>query len=92
MIKKSFGLFVILGLSASLAACSSGGEETNEKGSVSIEFMHSQVEQERVTVINDIIDKFEEANPDIQVEPVPVEEDAYNTKIVTLASAGELPD
>ncbi|MGI2328110.1 ABC transporter substrate-binding protein [Planococcus sp. YIM B11945] len=91
MIKKSFGLFAILGLSASLAACS-GGEETNEDGSVSIEFMHSQVEQDRVTVINDIIEKFEAANPDIQVEPVPVEEDAYNTKIVTLASAGELPE
>ncbi|MDN7242187.1 sugar ABC transporter substrate-binding protein [Planococcus sp. N028] len=93
MIKKSFGLFAIMGLSASLAACSGGGEEgTNEDGSVSIEFMHSQVEQDRITVINDIIEKFEKANPDIQVEPVPVEEDAYNTKIVTLASAGELPE
>lgn len=91
MMKKSLGLFAVLGLSASLAACGGGGD-TSEDGSVSIEFMHSQVEQDRVTVINDIIEKFEAANPDIQVEPVPVEEDAYNTKIVTLASAGELPE
>ncbi|TWT27269.1 ABC transporter substrate-binding protein [Planomicrobium sp. CPCC 101110] len=91
MIKKTFGLFGVLGLSATLAACGGGGE-TSEDGSVSIEFMHSQVEQDRITVINDIIEKFEAANPDIQVEPVPVEEDAYNTKIVTLASAGELPE
>lgn len=89
MIKKSFGLFAILGLTASLAAC---GGETSEDGSVSIEFMHSQVEQDRLTVIDDLIEKFEKANPNIQVEPVPVEEDAYNTKIVTLASAGELPE
>lgn len=91
MIKKTFGLFAVLGLSATLAACGGGGE-TSEDGSISIEFMHSQVEQDRITVINDIIEKFEAANPDIQVEPVPVEEDAYNTKIVTLASAGELPE
>nr|WP_088006066.1 extracellular solute-binding protein [Indiicoccus explosivorum] len=89
--KKVFGLAAALGLTTGLAAC--GGEEAvSEDGSVTIEFMHSQVEQERLAVITDLVEKFESEHPDIQVEQVPVEEDAYNTKVVTLASAGQLPE
>jgi multiple sugar transport system substrate-binding protein len=90
MIKKSLSLFAILGLATSLAAC--GENEGSKDGSVTVEFMHSSVEQERLAVITDLIEKFEKENPNIKIEQVPVEEDAYNTKIVTLASAGQLPE
>src|SRR3954462_12127963 len=53
--------------------------------------MHSSVEQERLAVIDKLVAKFEKENPDIKIKQVPVEEDSYNTKIVTLASAGKLP-
>lgn len=59
---------------------------------VTIEFMHSAVEQERQTVIAGIINRFQQENPDIIVKQVPVEEDAYNTKIITLARSGSLPE
>lgn len=69
-----------------LSAC----EDAEEK-QVTIEFMHSSVEQERQVVINQLIAKFEQENPRITIKPVPVEEDAYNTKVITLARTGALP-
>lgn len=90
MIKKSLGLFAVLGLATSLTAC--GGNETSGDGDIKIEFMHSSVEQERLAVITELIEQFESDNPNIMIEQVPVEEDSYNTKIVTLASAGQLPE
>jgi multiple sugar transport system substrate-binding protein len=85
--KKALSMFLVLILAVGLAAC--GGKKEN--GKVTIEFMHSSVEQERLAVITDLIAKFEKANPNIKVKQVPVEEDAYNTKVVTLASSGKLP-
>lgn len=87
--KKALSMFLVLMLAVGLAAC--GGGKKNGDGQVTIEFMHSSVEQERLAVITDLISKFEKANPDIKVKQVPVEEDAYNTKVVTLASSGKLP-
>lgn len=86
----------------SLAAC---GNATNNKASttnsdggnssgnskVTIQFMTSSVEQARIAVIKKLISKFEAANPNITVKPVPVQENEYNTKIITLAHAGKLP-
>ncbi|WP_088043460.1 ABC transporter substrate-binding protein [Bacillus sp. EAC] len=86
--KKALSMFLVLMLAVGLAACSGGKKEN---GKVTIEFMHSSVEQERLAVITDLISKFEKANPNIKVKQVPVEEDAYNTKVVTLASSGKLP-
>src|SRR4051812_47500743 len=89
MIKKGLYVFMMLLIVAALTAC--GGKKENGSGKTTIEFMHSQVEQERLAVINDLVAKFEKENPDIKIKQVPVEEDSYNTKIVTLASAGKLP-
>ncbi|WP_129691377.1 ABC transporter substrate-binding protein [Gottfriedia acidiceleris] len=85
--KKVLSMFLVLMLAVGLTAC--GGKKEN--GKVTIEFMHSSVEQERLAVITDLISKFEKANPNITVKQVPVEEDSYNTKVVTLASSGKLP-
>ncbi|PEL13962.1 ABC transporter substrate-binding protein [Bacillus sp. AFS017336] len=86
--KKFLSMFLVLMLAVGLTACGGGKKEN---GKVTIEFMHSSVEQERLAVITDLISKFEKANPNITVKQVPVEEDSYNTKVVTLASSGKLP-
>jgi multiple sugar transport system substrate-binding protein len=90
MIKKGLSVFIVLLVTAALTAC--GSEKENGSGKTTIEFMHSSVEQERLAVINELVAKFEKENPEIKIKQVPVEEDSYNTKVVTLASAGVLPE
>ncbi|KFC09872.1 periplasmic substrate-binding component of an ABC superfamily sugar transporter [Trabulsiella guamensis ATCC 49490] len=68
------------------------GCKDDKSASVTIEFMHSSVEQERQAVITQLITRFEKENPSIKVKQVPVEEDAYNTKVITLARTGALPE
>ncbi|MBC1486720.1 sugar ABC transporter substrate-binding protein [Listeria seeligeri] len=91
MKKKGVGLLVVvLVLSAVLAAC--GGKSASSEEKVTIEFMHSSVEKERLDVIKKLIADFEKENPNIKVKQIPVEEDAFNTKVVTLARSGKLPE
>ncbi|EKS5495120.1 ABC transporter substrate-binding protein [Escherichia coli] len=80
-------------LLSALVSCAliSGCKEEN-KTHVSIEFMHSSVEQERQAVISKLIARFEKENPGITVKQVPVEEDAFNTKVITLSRSGSLPE
>lgn len=79
-------------LSALVSCALISGCNDEKKSNVSIEFMHSSVEQERQAVISELIARFEKENPDITVKQVPVEEDAYNTKVITLARSGSLPE
>lgn len=90
MFKKGLSLVIISLLVFALAACGTNNKQGAE-GKTTIEFMHSSVEQERLAVINELVAKFEKENPDIKIKQIPVEEDTYNTKIVTLASSGKLP-
>ncbi|WP_222717494.1 ABC transporter substrate-binding protein [Listeria portnoyi] len=78
-------------MSVILAACG-GSSGSGDDKVVTIEFMHSSVEKERLDVIKELVAKFEKENPNIKVKQVPVEEDAFNTKVVTLARAGVLPE
>ncbi|HDS9359139.1 TPA: ABC transporter substrate-binding protein [Enterobacter cancerogenus] len=79
-------------LSALVSCALLSGCKDDKSSSVTIEFMHSSVEQERQAVITKLIEKFEQENPGINVKQVPVEEDAYNTKVITLARTGALPE
>ncbi|PGY05004.1 ABC transporter substrate-binding protein [Bacillus sp. AFS031507] len=88
MFKKGLSLAILLLVAFALTAC---GSNQNADGKTTIEFMHSSVEQERLAVINELVATFEKENPDIKIKQIPVEEDSYNTKIITLASAGKLP-
>ncbi|MBA3925655.1 sugar ABC transporter substrate-binding protein [Listeria sp. W9-0585] len=88
--RGSILLVVVLMLSAILAACGGSSGSSDDK-EVTIEFMHSSVEKERLDVIKELVAKFEKENPNIKVKQVPVEEDAFNTKVVTLARSGKLP-
>lgn len=76
-------------LALTLGACGGGSAKDDEK--TTIEFMHSSVEQDRLKVIDKLVADFEKENPDIKVKQMPVEEDAYNTKVVTLARSNKLP-
>ncbi|NHM32417.1 ABC transporter substrate-binding protein [Neobacillus terrae] len=90
MIKKGLSLVLILVLAVALTACN-GSKQSSSDGKTTIEFMHSSVEQERLAVINKLVAQFEKEHKDIKIKQVPVEEDSYNTKIVTLANSGKLP-
>lgn len=79
-------------ISALVSCALISGCKEDKKAHVTIEFMHSSVEQERQAVIAKLIARFEKENPDISVKQVPVEEDAYNTKVITLARSGSLPE
>lgn len=76
-------------LALTLGACGGGSAKDDEK--TTIEFMHSSVEQDRLKVIDKLVADFEKENPDIKVKQMPVEEDAYNTKVVPLARSNKLP-
>ncbi|MBC6316416.1 extracellular solute-binding protein [Listeria grandensis] len=89
--RGSIVLAVVLLMSVILAACGGSSGNGDDKA-VTIEFMHSSVEKERLDVIKKLVSKFEKENPNIKVKQVPVEEDAFNTKVVTLARAGVLPE
>lgn len=73
----------------SLAACGSPSGEEKSGENVTIQFMHSMVEEERQQTIQGLIDRFEEANPGITVEQVPTDDDsAYDTKLTAYAGGG----
>ncbi len=73
---------------ASEEADKEGTEET-AKNPVTIQFMHSMVEEERQQTIQGLIDKFQEENTWITVEQVPVDGDsAYDTKLTAFAGGG----
>lgn len=86
--KMIFGTALAV-LALTLGACGGGSAKDDEK--TTIEFMHSSVEQDRLKVIDKLVADFEKESPDIKVKQMPVEEDAYNTKVVTLARSNKLP-
>lgn len=75
-----------------LSGCGGGDSSESSDGKVHIQFMHQQVEQERQDGVQALIDKFQEENPDIVVESIPVNEDDYDSKITAQGGSGELAD
>lgn len=82
--------YVTIATSATLALTACSSNKTSD-GKTTIEFMTTSTEKERQDNINSMIEKFEKDNKNIDVKLVPVEEDALNTKVVTLARAKKLP-
>lgn len=98
MKKKIVSVLLVMAMAATaLTGCGGGSKSDSADGGsgsgkkVKIQFMHQQVEQERQDVVKGIIEEFQTANPDIEVEPIPVNEDDYDSKIVALGGSGELP-
>ena len=77
-----------------LAGCAGGKEKKaskSEDGTVKIVVMHDEAEEDRIAAKQKMIDQFEAENPGIKVEQQAVSEDAFETKVKTLITAGELP-
>lgn len=96
MKRKMLSTLLIATMATTLAAgCGGGGQGaeggSSKDGTVKIQFMHQQVEQERQDVVQALIDGFEAENEGIEVESIPVNEDDYDSKIVALGGSGELP-
>lgn len=96
MKRKMLSALLIATMATTLAAgCGGGGKDaeggSSKDGTVKIQFMHQQVEQERQDVVQALIDGFEAENEGIEVESIPVNEDDYDSKIVALGGSGELP-
>ncbi|BDZ80162.1 ABC transporter substrate-binding protein [Claveliimonas bilis] len=92
MKKRVLCALLAAAMTASLTVgCGSKEESKSEDGKVHIQFMHQQVEQERQDAVQEIIDAFQEENPDIVVESIPVNEDDYDSKITAQGGNGQLP-
>lgn len=92
MKKRVLCALLAAAMTASLVVgCSSKKDSKSEDGKVHIQFMHQQVEQERQDAVQEIIDAFQEENPDIVVESIPVNEDDYDSKITAQGGNGQLP-
>jgi multiple sugar transport system substrate-binding protein len=93
--KRKWSLFSVIILSLSiLGACSSKTEQTagKEDGKeVTIQYWHTQTEQERVDQIKALIKDFEAKNEGIHVEQVPVPEEDFPNKISAALGANQLP-
>lgn len=91
MKRKVICALLVAAMTTTLAAgCGQKSEESSD-GKVHIEFMHMQVEQERQDAVQALIDGFQEENPDIEVEAIPVNEDDYDSRITAQGGSGELP-
>lgn len=97
--KKLVSIFLAGCIAIGAGACGSSSSNGSDDGAstadgtenVQIQFMHMQVEEERQSAIQSTIDAFEASNPGITVEQIPVNEDDYDTKIITLGGNGSLP-
>lgn len=93
MKKRILALLLAGIMVAGLTGCS-GGKETeseSESGEVEITIMHDEAEEDRIEAKQKMIDDFEAENPGIKIVQQPVSEDAFETKVKTLITAGELP-
>ncbi|SEM70344.1 ABC transporter substrate-binding protein [Lihuaxuella thermophila] len=72
-----------------LTACSSGTEKSGD--GITIQYWHTQTEEERVAVLKQLIKEFEAENPGIHVEQVPVPEEDFASKIPAALGANRLP-
>lgn len=57
-----------------------------------VEYWTTQVEEERMSVIKELVANFEKSNPDIEMEIVGVQENDIPTKLAASMAAGMLPE
>src|SRR5262245_8253410 len=81
---RSFALILILTV---IGGCSSA--KTSNKKSIAL--WHIQTVGEGPAIIQQSIDRFKKDNPDVDVEVVPINNDAYKTKIKVAIGAGNAP-
>lgn len=75
-------LVLLIGVSGALAQ----SEETT------VTFLHTEFEQARVDVIKNLVERFEEQNPGININQIPVRESDLRSKVASMQAADNLPD
>lgn len=87
-------LCTIMMASGMLAGCGQANSHSEKSGSgeTEITFWGTSSSTEDKQAIEDMIDRFEEENPDITVKYEGMEGEAYKTKIKTVISSNSLPD
>ena len=90
---QRFGLFTLVGLLLSgLISCASGPMGTTPAGKTEVEFWTMQLQPKFTTYFEQLIDAFEQENPDLTVRWVDVPWAAMQSKILTAVSAKTAPD
>lgn len=91
--KKTFAVIMALAFLLSVFPVFAGGasEESSEK--VTFSFFHRWANERGGPFVDLVIEKFEEANPDIEIEVIdPVLNNAYKEKIRVLVGSSDIPD
>jgi raffinose/stachyose/melibiose transport system substrate-binding protein len=68
-----------------------GGLSLGQNAKKEISFWHIQAAEPGVTLIKNEVARYMAANPDVNVENVPLQNDAYKTKIKVAVGAGQAP-
>lgn len=84
---KKTGLFMMVALLVFLTACMPSAE-TEQK---TLTFWHIGIGKER-TILEEAVKRFEEKHPDVKVEIVAHQNDAYKTKLPVAMGGGNPPD
>ena len=74
-----------------LAACG-GSEPEAADGQVTIDFFHRWPNEPKNSYFADLVERFEEENPDITVNVESVLNDAYKDKVKVVAGSANAPD
>lgn len=79
-----------------MAGCSSGGsgeEVSNEEGEqITLEFLDGTTEEQYQAWETEMIEAFEEENPNIKIEVQKVSADSFNQAVMTRFASGDAPD
>lgn len=87
--RRSPALTLLVVFAAALhAAC---GASSPDAGRTTVSFWHHQTVAEGPTLIQQAVDRFTAAHPGVDVEVVPINNDAYKTKIKVAIGAGQAP-
>lgn len=83
--------FAIALLCAAALHAGCGSSSPNDGGRPTVSFWHHQTVAEGPKVIQQAVDRFKAAHPGVDVEVVPINNDAYKTKIKVAIGAGQAP-
>lgn len=94
-VKKTGAVLLTAALAMGITACkgsTSGSSGAAGSSKVTLNYWHIYTTEPQKTMVADIIKKWNAKNPNIQINAVATENDAYKTKIKTAISANEAPD
>ncbi|HEX2938418.1 MAG TPA: extracellular solute-binding protein [Ruminiclostridium sp.] len=93
-VKKASALVLVAAMAAGMTACKGSTSKTSGAagGKVTLTYWNIYTTEPQKTMVANIVKKWNDANPNIQIQATATENDAYKTKIKTAISANEAPD